>query len=491
MRMKYLSGLVLSMMVSCIAAADVLERDVREAIVKIFTVHSIPDYYNPWSMRGTQQSTGSGAIIEGRLILTNGHVVRDATFVQVRRFGESRRYQARVLFTAHQADLALLTVDDPDFFEGVEPLTFGELPRTQEEVNVYGFPVGGDTLSITKGVISRIEHQTYVHSSIHLLAVQIDAAINPGNSGGPAIVDGKIVGVAMQGIPQADNIGYIVPIPVIQHFLKDIEDGGRDGIPSMGVLLQNLENPDMRRRYGMSEDQSGVLIVGIIPGSVADGVLKEDDVILALDGYEVADDGTIEFRPRERTSLSFLVQRRQVGERISLEVLRGGETQAVELELSRAMNNDWLIPFENYDELPTYYIYGGVVFVPLNRNLLRMWGGNWFNTAPKEMVAMLSSNFIREERDEVVVALKVLAADVNQGFHNESHLLIEKVDDMPVRNVRHLIELIAAGEGNEFIEFESAGRRKIILDRAKSESTLQDILAVYRIPVDRSEDLLP
>jgi len=469
--------------------ADGREQDIREAIVKIYTVHSIPDYYNPWSMRGTQQTTGSGAIIEGRRILTNGHVVRDATFVQVRRFGESRRYQARVMQTSHQTDLAILTVDDPSFFDDVESLPFGELPRTQEEVNVYGFPVGGDTLSITKGVISRIEHQTYVHSSIPLLAVQIDAAINPGNSGGPAIVDDKIVGVAMQGIQQADNIGYIVPMPVIQHFLDDIADGKRDGIPSLGVVLQNMENPDMRRRYGMKEEQSGILVVGIIPGSVSDGILKEDDVILQLDGFDVADDGTVEFRTRERTSLSYLVQRRQLGESITVDVLREGTMHALELTLSRPMDKDWLIPFETYDVLPTYYIYGGVVFVPLNRNLLRMWGGNWFNTAPKEMVAMLSSNFITEERNEVVVALRVLAADVNQGFQNESHWIIEHVDGEPVRNLAHLIRLVEAGQGREFIEFESRADRKIILDRAKAETTLPDILDVYRIAQDRSDDL--
>ncbi|MBM4153000.1 MAG: trypsin-like peptidase domain-containing protein, partial [Kiritimatiellaceae bacterium] len=187
--------------------STVTAQDTRSAIVKIYTVHNVPDYYNPWNMRGTQSSTGSGCVISGKRPLTNGHVVRDQTFIQVRRFGESRRFQARVLFVSHQADLAILSVDDPTFFDNVEPLSFGELPYTQSEVNVYGFPMGGDTLSITKGVISRIEHQVYSHSSVPLLAAQIDAAINPGNSGGPAIISNKIVGVAMQGMTQADNIG--------------------------------------------------------------------------------------------------------------------------------------------------------------------------------------------------------------------------------------------------------------------------------------------
>lgn len=481
---------ILAFSVVATVHADVREQDVRETIVKVYTVHNIPDYYNPWNMRGTQASTGSGCIIEGRRILTNGHVVRDQTFIQVRRFGESRRYQARVLFVSHQADLALLTVDDPAFFDGVEPLTFGELPRTQDEVNVYGFPVGGDTLSITKGVISRIEHQTYVHSSVPLLAVQIDAAINPGNSGGPAIVDGKVVGVAMQGITQADNIGYIVPVPVIHHFFADIMNGRRDGIPSLGVVPQNLENPDMRRHYGMEEEQTGVLVAAIAHGASAEGVLHEDDVLLSVKGHPIADDGTVEFRPKERTSFSYYVQENQVGETVTLEVLRDGELLELDVVLKYPMERDWLIPMEMYDVLPTYYIYGGVVFVPLTKNLMRMWGPNWPNAAPKEFVVQLQDNIVTEEIDEHVIALRVLAADVNQGYHNESNWFIEAVDGTKVKNLRHLIELVEAGEGNEYIEFKNPGARRMILDRAKVVAEQDSILTIYRIPKDRSEDLL-
>ena len=137
------------------SAAPASIQDVEGAIVKIYTIHDMPDYYNPWSMHGPFGSTGSGCIIKGNRILTNGHVVSDETFVQVRRYGDAKRYTARVLNVSHAADLALLTVDDPDFFKDVKPLDFGELPTSQQEVAVYGFPLGGDTLSTTKGVISR------------------------------------------------------------------------------------------------------------------------------------------------------------------------------------------------------------------------------------------------------------------------------------------------------------------------------------------------
>ena len=198
-------------------SAQLREEQIKDAIVKIYTVFSKPDYFRPWNTY-TNRRVGSGCIIKGNRILTNAHVVADRTFVQVRRYGQARQYRAKVLNVSHDADLALLTVTDKAFFLGVTPLEFTELPRMQQEVFVFGFPVGGDNLSVTKGVISRIEHRYYAHSSEYLLAAQIDAAINPGNSGGPVLADGRIVGVVMQMYMGRDNIGYMVPVPVINHF---------------------------------------------------------------------------------------------------------------------------------------------------------------------------------------------------------------------------------------------------------------------------------
>src|SRR4029079_13182777 len=99
--------------------------------------------------------------------------------------GEPQKYRARVEFVAHDCELAVLTVDDPEFFQGVKPLKLGELPRQRDKIAAYGFPAGGDDLSITEGTVSRVELTRYTHSDLDLLAVQTNAAITPGNSGGP------------------------------------------------------------------------------------------------------------------------------------------------------------------------------------------------------------------------------------------------------------------------------------------------------------------
>lgn len=467
------------------------EKDLKDDIVKIYTVANMPDYWNPWSMRGTGSGTGSGAILKGKKILTNAHVVGNETFIQVRRFGDARRYQAKVIAVAHEVDLALLSVDDPAFWADANGLELGELPSAQDEVYVYGFPMGGDTLSVTKGVISRIEHQGYVHSSFSFLAGQIDAAINPGNSGGPVIKDGKIVGVVMQGIRQADNIGYMVPVPIVRQFFDDIKDGNYDGFPSLGVALQGMENRDLKRSAGMTPDMTGMRVFRIQPGSPAEGVLQTNDVILAIEGAPVADDGTVEFRPRERTSLSYFIQKKKIGDPIALEVLRDHKRVPLNVTLSRPLTDDLLVPNEQYDMLPTFYIAGGIVFSPLTRNLLEAWGPNWYNNAPNNLTAILNDNFPEVDGEQVIVALKVLAADVNQGYDQINNWVVTSVDGKRVHNMKELIAAVENPGGGEFITFSNEGGQIVVLDRAKAFTSRDEILQTYRIPADRSPDLMP
>ena len=480
---------VLLLIFTFLCSISFASQNVREAIVKVYTVSNSPDYYNPWSMQGPRSSSGSGCIIEGRLILTNAHVVSNQTFLQVRKYGDTQRYSAQVVAVSHLTDLALLTVEDLNFFEGEPALSLGELPETQQEVLVYGFPMGGDMLSITKGVISRIEHQPYVHSSNVFLAGQIDAAINPGNSGGPVLVDDKIVGVVMAGIPSAQNIGYMVPVPIIRHFFQDLEDGIYDGYPSLGISIQDMENEGLREYYQMETEMSGVLINQIVPGSPADGKLKIGDVLLAIEDYTIGNDGTIEFRTNERTHLNYVIQQKQISEDIKLTFLREGEREEVKVNLSRSLKKDRLVPMEQYETLPSYYIYGGLVFCPLTKDLLNIWGSQWAQSAPRELVCQLLNNIPEKEDQQIVILLKALAAEVNQGYQNVNTWVVDRVNGEKIWNMHDLVEKIENSQ-EPYIIFEDQWNKKVILDKEKVTESSQEILETYRIPLDRSEDLL-
>jgi S1-C subfamily serine protease len=476
----------LCLLLACGAAAA----DIRRSIVKIYCVENRPDYDNPWNMRGPQSSSGSGCVIDNHRILTNAHVVSDQTYLQVRLHGQSKKFPARVLAVSHDADLALLTVDQPGFFEGILPLQLGELPNVQDRVVVYGFPKGGDTLSSTSGVVSRIEHQYYAHSLMRLLAAQIDAPINPGNSGGPAMTDGRIVGVVMQTLGASDGIGYIVPVPVIAHFLADIRDGRYDGFPQLGLTTQTLENNNLRRMYALENHLSGTLVTGVHPGSPAAGIVFPGDIVTLVDGHPVADDGTVAFRPNERTEMSYFVQQHQVGEELELKVFRGGRERELRIRLSSAWGRSRLVPMTRYDVRPTYFIYGGLVFSPLTLNYLMSWGDSWQDNAPPNLLNYFVNGRPAAVGEEAVILIKVLSAELNSGYEDFTNSRIIKVNGREIKNLKDLVTIIREAD-EDFAVFENEQGHLLALDRGKVASEQATILERYNIPLNCSEDLLP
>jgi len=176
------------------AAEEAALSRVLDSILKVHCTHSEPDPILPWQRIAQSTSTSSGFVISGRRIMTNAHSVEYGSIIQVQRRGQETKYQATILTFAPECDLALLTVADDSFWDddddaenALHPLEFGPLPKLQDEVEVLGYPTGGESLSITQGVVSRIELQEYTQASAHLLAIQIDAAINAGNSGGECL----------------------------------------------------------------------------------------------------------------------------------------------------------------------------------------------------------------------------------------------------------------------------------------------------------------
>jgi S1-C subfamily serine protease len=477
-----LIGMLLLLAVASNAQAS--KKDVRESMVKIYSVQNSPDYNNPWNMTGPVAVSGSGCIIKGNRILTNAHVVSDHTFIQVRLHGKSKKYEATVVAASHEADLALLSVADKDFFEGAAALQFGPLPEIQQEAIVYGFPEGGDTLSITKGVISRTEHIYYAHSLIELLATQLDAAVNPGNSGGPVMIENRIVGVVMGTRRDSDNIGYMIPPPIIEHFLTDIADGYYDGFPDDGIILQNMENEGLKKMYGFKDDQSGALVRAIVPGTPSDGKLHPGDVILSVENHPVADDCTVEFRPNERTSLKYYIQRCQIGDNLKLTILRNGRENKISLPLTRAWGNSRLVPMTRYDVSPTYYVYGGLVFCPLTLNYLQ--ANDW---RPSNLLNYFVNQILDRKGEEVVIITKILPSNINNGYQEFVNDRIIEVNGQKILNLVELIKIIEGDPEDPFVVLKTESGRIIGLDRDEAQKEHRNILRSYRIASDRSADL--
>jgi hypothetical protein len=173
---------------------------VEKSVVKIFATFRSPDFFRPCNKLAPTSVVGSGVVMEGKRILSNAHVLLYATEIQIQANDGGDKINATLESISPDADLAVLTVEDPAFFDNHLPLArSSQLPEARDAVTVYGFPLGGTGLSITKGIVSRIEYARYNYNAAGL-RIQVDAAINPGNSGGPAVVGDKMVGLAFAHI---------------------------------------------------------------------------------------------------------------------------------------------------------------------------------------------------------------------------------------------------------------------------------------------------
>lgn len=456
------------------------------AVVKVYCTHTAPDYSLPWQKQRQYTSTGSAFMIGDGKLLTNAHCVEHDTQVKVKRRGDDTKFVAKVLARGVECDIALLSVESEEFWRGAEPLRFGRLPCLQDSVTVVGYPFGGDTISVTKGVVSRIEVTSYAHGASDLLGIQIDAAINPGNSGGPAFNDqGECIGVAFQVFrsEDAENIGYVIPTTVVSHFLDDYERNGKyTGFPSLGVLLQKLENPALRACLRVPSNE-GVLVRKVEPTSAANNVLKEGDVIVNFDDVHIGSEGTVPFRSTERIAFRYLISQKFAGDVAEIGIIRNGAHMKVQTVLKPRVH---LVPYHIEGGQPSYFIIAGLVFTPLSEALIEE---ECEDTIGLKLLAKARYSLARFEGEEIVILSQVLANEVNIGYEDMGNQQVLKLNGARIKNIRHLAHLVDSSK-EKYLIFEFEDNFLAVLEREASATASPRILKDYGIPCERSSDLL-
>ena len=433
---------------------------IYDSVVKIEVATQVPDYRTPWNSGRFSGGTGTGFIIGPNQILTNAHVVSDNRRLLVTRRGSSQKHVALVKFVAHDCDLALIELQDFKPFEGLPHLKIGGMPKLESRVSAIGYPVGGERLSVTQGVVSRIDFSSYSHSRADShLVIQIDAAINPGNSGGPVVQDGKVVGVAFQGNTQADNVGYIIPTPVVKRFLTDISDGKYDHYMDLGISTFPLFNPAMRRAFDLPEDGKGILVANVVPDGPSDGALKKGDVLLSIEGNAIDSAGNISIGG-EFVDMNEIVERKFAGDKVTFELIRKGQKVKKELTLKK-------FPYSRiyaiqYEQIPRYSFFAGLVFQPLDLNLFASY--KFDNRRLRQIYADYISEGLFREMEDVVVLTRVEKDRLTTRMGGFSGLVVEEVNGTKIKNLRQLHELLNAADPPEYhvVKFNGASRPLII-----------------------------
>lgn len=459
-------------------------------VVKLFVTRQKPDWGNPWLTSGISDTTGSGVVIQtekGRFILTAAHIVADQTFLQVQRSGneDANKYIASLYAISHDCDLALLQVadDHTEFWGNLKPAPLAEIPALRSVVLVAGFPVGGEQLSITEGVVSRIEGQRYSHSFRELLAVTVDAAINSGNSGGPVFnIHGELVGIAFQVFFGASSNGHVIPPPVVRHFLDGVTKFGPEGyrgIPSLGLEVQELTNGNLRKHFGLDKSVQGVLITKVY-GSTCEGLIEENDVLTHVSGYPVANNETVIYKGCGRVKAPIVFQMNHCGDEVPLTIIREGKEMVVNVV---AKPDHSLVARSASDQWPVYFIYCGIVFQRLSMKFIDTQTPGF----PHYERLVNNDKLMSKDWKEVCIISRVLSDEVNVGYGNERLEQIKKINGKNVPDFASLVEMIQSTDSS-YINLTTCCNETIILPspvNPEANQANKRIMEHYHIAVDR------
>lgn len=477
------------------ASADTNFDAVANSVVKIFSTVRYPDVFKPWTKSAPSSITGSGVVIEGKRILSNAHVVSYASQVQIQANQSGDKISATVEAIAPGIDLAVLKLDDETFFDTHPPLPRAKmLPEIKDTAMVYGYPEGGTSLSITKGIVSRIEFAAY-NFPVSGLRIQIDAAINPGNSGGPAVVGDKMIGLAFSRLNDADNIGYIIPSEEIDLFLNDMKDGHYDGKPALFDKFQTLENAALRSYLKLDKSVQGIIVHS--PESTnSDYPLKEWDVITKIGDTPIDDQGMVKLGSNLRVHFTYFVQKITRNGKLPLTIVRNGKEMPVEMSVSA---NRPLVISDLGNSYPSYFVYGPLVFskatVQFTRNFLSGSGAgrfaSWFSSMGSPLLTRISDKPAFDGEELVVVPSPFFPHKLSTGYGEPYYETVKAINGVRVKNLAHLVELLRDSK-DEFIRFEFDNRfgETLVFPRAAALAATDEILTDNGIRSQGSPDTL-
>jgi S1-C subfamily serine protease len=486
--MKLVRSLAIVLLLTLSAGTEAADQ-VARSVVKIHVTRREPDFLRPWNKGNAQETSGSGVILEGKRVLTNAHVVLYASQIFVQADQTTERVPAKVKAIAPGLDLAIVEVEKVSFFDDHPPLRLAaDIPAVKQTVSVYGYPMGGEQLSVTQGIVSRIECTT-LYCLTTGLRIQIDAALNPGNSGGPAVIDGKITGLVHSKLSHGENIGYLIAADEIRMFLDDVQHGPYHGKLQLWDAVEGTENEALRAKLGLGKE-TGVVVCHPF-SSAADYPLKKWDLITRIAGQPLDNQGNVKIKEDLRVSYQYLVPKLAKQGRLPLSIFRDGKRREVELPL-RADRN-LVIPFL-MEKYPRYFICGPMVFMPASQELVsrliaNSWAVSMLTAGESPLLGREMGHPAFAGEEIITLGFGLLPHKTAKGYTLAPFSVLSRLNGTPVRNLAHLVELVRDAKG-EFLTIDVAGEGSpLVFRRQEVLQATEDIMADEGVRKQYSDDL--
>ncbi|MEO0447649.1 MAG: PDZ domain-containing protein [Verrucomicrobiota bacterium] len=415
-----------------------------ESVLRVNATSQPYNFFRPWEKVDPTTRSGLGALLPGNRVLVTAEMVSDSTYIELEKADTGEKTPAMVVGLDYEVNLALLAPSNgtSDFFDGMIPLPLDTSVLVGDEVEVWQLESNGTSASTEATVIKVGIGKYFVDGSYYLnYVLRGSLPYRAGSFTLPVVKGEKLIGLLLS-YSSKEQTSVIISAPIIDHFLRDLEDGAYEGFPNLGIGYTPTLDEQFRKYLQLTKEDGGVYVRRVTPGgTAAEAGFEVGDVILKVDGNAIDARGDYEHPDYGRLNFSHLVRGEpNVGEVKEIEVLRNGERMTIDLKLSRKKPDDYLIPPYMFDRGPRYLILGGLIFQELTLPYLKSWGEKWPTRAPLKLVHAHANQTDYEEagREKMVILSVTVLTPATVGYDRLSNLMVTKVNGYAINSLADL-----------------------------------------------------
>lgn len=464
--------------------ADKAVETSNSSILRVNSTDQAYDFFRPWTKKAPFSRRGLGTLIDGGRILVTAELVANSTFIELEKAATAEKSSATVERVDYECNLAVLRPADLTFLKGMKPMELDHGVRVGDRATVLQLEPNGE-IAQTQGTVTSIAVGSYPLDNMGLLLFRLSAPMQQrdGSFTLPAVREGKLLGLLMRYDARSQTAD-LISAPVIGHFLGEAEKSSYGGFARAGIAFSTTRDPQLRRYIGLNEP-GGVYITDVLASGPADKAgLRKGDVILAVEGKAIDQDGNYEDPDFGRISFSHITNTvSHPGDTLTFRVFRDGKPVEIPVKMeardrSRILSESYVV-----DRAPRYIILGGVVFMELSRPYLQEWGASWVKEAPKRLVFYDAfQNELPQERGKIVFISQILPSPDTIGYEGLDNLVVAKVNGKEIRSLDDLAEAAKHPvNGFQKIELEE-DPGVLFLDAEAIEANRDKLIKKYSLP---------
>ena len=455
---------------------------ISKHIVNLSVITQSFDFDSPWKKKSIKKSNITGTVVGKNLILTKSYSLTDHVLIEASKNGESIKYEAKVIIKDYHNGLALIGVNDKNFFNGLEPVTLDNGSKIiGRRTKIYKW----DSLGSFKEYAAEVNKSSIriYNPSSAVLMHQLSSGMNDGGNGEPVFFNGKLAGITT-GFENKSKTIYAISIETISKMLNNFKNGKYRGVPFFWLAWDAIDSDVNLRNYlGLKPSDSGIIITRVPSNASSSKSLKKGDVIMRINGNNIDDSGKyVSSKNGKLNFLGLVYLNHSVGDTISMDILRNRKKINVKFKLLPTPDEISIIPKTSFDSAPNYYIYGGLIFQELNSGYMKTWGNNWKKRANKRFLYYYN-NIVQpptKNKQRIIVLNRILPATVNSGYQLKKNLILSTVNGKKIGSLENL-KIILESVNEKFIKFNFVSGESIVLNNNEVTKNNNNILKKYNI----------